>query len=319
MTETKQTALVVDNEKLRTQLAIGKSNDILIALADDQRWRAMNRSADVMAQSIVGQHLMGTDYNATKMNCMCVVLVADQFGWNPITLAAEAYVVKNKVSYSAKTLYAMLRKHPDLIGSLSRLVEWEMPDGSFSEKPGNNDKMRMTVWGRIKGDDEDRSITCWYKLAAKGGNSPLWTKDPITQLWYYSSRVWSRTWMPDAAQGLYTSDELQDTDLAPETISNTVLVERLESNEVADVDALTQMMTPTAEDEPDEPDEQPEDVEEGEYTTAAEKEEYAQEQKDMDKHETRQAEEPQSIEDEFEQANPQDGTLFDNPPGMEEQ
>jgi len=73
MSETKkQTGLVIDDNKLRQQLAIGKSNDILIALADDQRWRAMNRSADVMASSIVGKHLMGHDYNETKaiLNCL---------------------------------------------------------------------------------------------------------------------------------------------------------------------------------------------------------------------------------------------------------
>ena len=301
MTKTNQTGLTVDNETLRTQLAIGKTNDVLIALADDQRWRAMNRSADVMASSIVGQHLMGNDYNATKMNCMTVVMVADQFGWNPITLVTEAYVVKGKVSYSAKTLYAMLRQHPMLKKSLNRLIEWEQPDGSYSaDHPQGNDKMRMTISGLISGDDEERTVMCWYKLAAKGGNSPLWTKDPQTQLWYYASRVWGRTWLPDAAQGLYSNDELQDEDMSyPTAIENSVIVEQIENNPVADVDPLSQL------------------EEDADYTTAAEHTEeeiveHSQEQKDMDKHESR------GVDDDFEQANPQDGTLFPNQPGHDE-
>jgi len=105
----------------------------------------------------------------------------------------------------------------------------------------------------------------------------------------------------------------------PETISNNVLIEQLQGNEVGDVDALTQMMTPTAEADPEEPEGVPvDDAEDGEFTTAAEADFTASEES-YRANEEPQSDEQQSIEDEFEAANPEDGTLFDNQPGMEEQ
>ncbi|MWF13643.1 RecT family recombinase [Escherichia coli] len=168
------------------------------------------RFAELMAQSkaTVPAHLAGK-----PADCLAVTMQAAQWGMNPFAVAQKTHVVNGTLGYEAQLVNAVVSSSSLLATRLN--YRW---DGDWSKVNGKTDKspnLTVTVWATLKGESEPRSLT--ISMAQAGvRNSPLWEQDPRQQLAYLCTKRWGRLHAPDVLLGVYTPDELQETQPRPE-------------------------------------------------------------------------------------------------------
>ncbi|EMM6718476.1 recombinase RecT [Klebsiella aerogenes] len=174
------------------------------------------RFATLMADSkaTVPQHLAGK-----PADCLAVTMQAAQWGMNPFAVAQKTHVVNGTLGYEAQLVNAVVSSSNLLATRLN--YRW---DGDWSKVNGKSDKspsLTVTVSAVLKGESEPRELT--ISMAQAGvRNSPLWEQDPRQQLAYLCVKRWARLHAPDVLLGVYTPDELQESqqrverDITPE-------------------------------------------------------------------------------------------------------
>lgn len=168
------------------------------------------RFAEVMAKggATVPKHLAGN-----IADCMAVTMQAAQWGMNPFAVAQKTHVVNGALGYEAQLVNAVVSSSSLLATRLN--YRWE---GDWSKVTGKTDKsplLTVTVSATLKGESEPRELT--ISMAQAGvRNSPNWEVDPRQQLAYLCVKRWARLHAPDVLLGVYTPDELQETQPRPE-------------------------------------------------------------------------------------------------------
>ncbi|HEJ0126385.1 TPA: recombinase RecT [Klebsiella aerogenes] len=163
------------------------------------------RFATLMADSkaTVPQHLAGK-----PADCLAVTMQAAQWGMNPFAVAQKTHVVNGTLGYEAQLVNAVVSSSNLLATRLN--YRW---DGDWSKVNGKSDKspsLTVTVSATLKGESEPRELT--ISMAQAGvRNSPLWEQDPRQQLAYLCVKRWARLHAPDVLLGVYTPDELQES------------------------------------------------------------------------------------------------------------
>lgn len=182
----------------------------------------MSRIAKLMASSsLVPEHLnrfkrvagedVAMDPDEALANCFLVVNQAVRWQMDPFAVAQGVFVLKGRVGYEGKLIAAVINSHPLLTERLSY---------KFS---GEGQARKVTVAGKIKGDEEaktvDGSVSQWKT------NNDSWTKITDQMLSYRGAREWARRHMPEAILGVYADEELE-FEQQPRTIQGEVVVER---------------------------------------------------------------------------------------------
>lgn len=168
------------------------------------------RFATLMADSkaTIPQHLAGK-----PADCLAVTMQAAQWGMNPFAVAQKTHVVNGTLGYEAQLVNAVVSSSSLLATRLN--YRW---DGDWSRVNGKTDKsphLTVTVSATLKGEIDPRELT--ISMAQAGvRNSPLWEQDPRQQLAYLCVKRWARLHAPDVLLGVYTPDELQETQPRPE-------------------------------------------------------------------------------------------------------
>lgn len=168
------------------------------------------RFATLMADSkaTIPQHLAGK-----PADCLAVTMQAAQWGMNPFAVAQKTHVVNGTLGYEAQLVNAVVSSSSLLATRLN--YRW---DGDWSKANGKTDKsphLTVTVSATLKGEVDPRELT--ISMAQAGvRNSPLWEQDPRQQLAYLCVKRWARLHAPDVLLGVYTPDELQETQPRPE-------------------------------------------------------------------------------------------------------
>jgi hypothetical protein len=150
-------------------------------------------------------------------DCLAVVNISLRFGFDPYMVASQTYDQGGRLCYMAQLVHAMI----ECSGRLSRRLR--------ADYEGEGDERRCIVTGWIKGETEAfsfRSETLG-KLRPPPGTthvdknnvetksvkgSPLWIKKPDLQLFYNASRDWARMYLPEVLMGIYTPDEIEESE-----------------------------------------------------------------------------------------------------------
>jgi hypothetical protein len=231
----------LSSEVQQRQIALMNSSDPFLHLLDDDRWTAINRGAKIIAGGACGHHLRGNSPDEAFSNALAVSLFASNIGWMPNLLAPEAYVVKGKVTYSAKVIHALVKNHPDLEGSLNRIIKWrDQKTGELTDVRTENKFLEMRVIGKLRTDEDSRHVDVRWIDGKKAGQTTHWDTDGITQLWYLGIKVWARTWLPDASMGVYTRDEIEGPGYVAENSSTEDFVTEITDNSAEDVDPFAE-------------------------------------------------------------------------------
>jgi hypothetical protein len=149
----------------------------------------------------VPQHL-----RANPGACLAVALQADEWGFSPFAVANKSYAVNDRLSYESQLVHAVIERRAPLEGRLRG--EWI----------GEGPTRQCVVTGRLIGEAEPFVWTGPEIGKIKTKNSPEWTNNPDKQLWYHASRDWARIYCPDVLLGVYTRDELENSELGPDRL-----------------------------------------------------------------------------------------------------
>lgn len=200
------------------------------------------KEAQTMALNLekAGQ-MLPKDFRGQPGTIFALVLQANRWRMDPVSLAQSAYVVGDKVGYEAKVFSAVVNSMAPLTKRLRYRYEGELmaPD-EVTTKAGAKRAVptgsrTCTVSGWLIGEDEPLEYTTPAIGDIQPKNSTLWTADPDRQLAYYAVRAWARLYVPEVVLGIYTADELQDSmvNVTPAQPSARQLAEALDSKPAA--------------------------------------------------------------------------------------
>lgn len=127
--------------------------------------------------------------------CLAITFQAVEWRMSPFSVANKSYVVNDRIAYESQLVHAVIEARAPLQRRLSCDYIGEGPD-----------RQCIVVGQFLDGSEREYKSPKLKDIRVK--NSPLWVADPDQQLWYYSSRAWSRKWCPDVLLGIYTKEEL---------------------------------------------------------------------------------------------------------------
>jgi hypothetical protein len=165
--------------------------------------------ANVMsAANLIPDHLRGK-----PGDCLLIVMQAQRWGMDAVSVAQSTSVVHGKLCYEGKLVAAALYA----MGALDGRLHYDIR--------GSGQSASITVTGTPKGGKGPQTVTGsvkdWRTYGKdKQGNriDNAWDKMPEDMLVYRGTRQWARRYAPEALLGVYTPDEIEG-----EVIDATVL------------------------------------------------------------------------------------------------
>lgn len=151
-----------------------------------------------VAKNAVPPHLRGE-----PGTCLAVTIQALEWRMSPFAVANKSYEVNGRVAYEAQLIHAVVEARAPLKQRLRKSYK------------GEGLALQCVVTGHFKGEDQPIEYESPKLSEIKVQNSPLWKTDPRQQLWYYSVRAWARANCPDVLLGIYSEDELRESDPLP--------------------------------------------------------------------------------------------------------
>lgn len=161
------------------------------------------------ARSTLPPHLVG---NAG--DCLAIIDIASRANLSPYMVANMTYVEpkSKRLSFMSQLYHAFLTQSGMLIGDLE--VSYD----------GEGDARTCTISGRLRSDGKVRTHTSPplgkvrppKNAEGQVKGSPLWTKKPDVQLFYDTSRDWTRIYCPTATLGIFAPEEFVETPVGPE-------------------------------------------------------------------------------------------------------
>ncbi len=157
--------------------------------------------AEVMASaSLMPDHLRGK-----PGDCLLIVMQAQRWGMDAVSVAQCTSVVHGKLCYEGKLVAAALYS----MGAIDGRLHYEIK--------GSGANASITVIATPRGGTGPQSVAGsvkdWRTFGKdKSGNriDNAWDKMPEDMLVYRGTRQWARRYAPDALLGVYTPDEMED-------------------------------------------------------------------------------------------------------------
>lgn len=171
-----------------------KPNDML---DDGDTLDKMLRVAEQMAtgRCTVPKHLQGS-----VGDCLAIVTQAMQWDMNPFAVAQKTHVVNGTLGYEAQLVHAVLMKS----GAIRSSFHYEY------REEGHEVSCRV---GAVLRGEKDITWGEWLSSASvQTKNSPLWKTNKPQQMGYLQVKNWGRKYAPGAILGVYTVDELENSD-----------------------------------------------------------------------------------------------------------
>lgn len=157
--------------------------------------------ADIMAKAnLIPEHLRGK-----PGDCLLVVMQAQRWGMDALSVAMHTSVVHGKLCYEGKLVAAALYS----LGAIDGRLDYEIK--------GSGQSATITVTATPRGGKGPQSVSGsvkdWRTFGKdKNGNriDNAWDKMPEDMLVYRGTRQWARRYAPEALLGVYTPDEIAD-------------------------------------------------------------------------------------------------------------
>lgn len=152
-----------------------------------------------LAQIMAKAKLLPDHLRENPGDCLLVVMQAQRWGMDVVSVAQCTSIVKGKLCYEGKLVAAVLYAMGTIEGRLRYTYS------------GTGQTREITVSGRVRGTGEDVSIT--GSVASWATDNGNWKKSPDDMLAYRGTRQWARRYAPEALLGIYTPDELEEATL----------------------------------------------------------------------------------------------------------
>ena len=174
----------------------------LAYLFDTGRFEHLWRLAGALAASnLIPKHLREDKHGelpreTVRANVFLVINQAIRWGFDPIGLFRETYVVGGVLGYQGKLVAAVINAR----AGLKRKLDYE-----FTGEPGTPE-FQVTVIGTFKGEEDPRTVTLTV-AQAKTAND-IWVRDPEQKLCYSGAIKFCRRHCPELMLGVLTDDDV---------------------------------------------------------------------------------------------------------------
>lgn len=161
----------------------------------------MMRLAEQMAHSklSVPEHLRGN-----VGDCLAIITQAMLWNMNPFAVAQKTHVVSGRLGYEAQLVIAVVQNSGAIRGAFR------------FESRGEGANIETRCGAVLRGDTEVTWGEWLSSASVTTKNSPLWKTNPRQQMSYLQAKNWSRLFCPGAILGVYSVDELEDSEpMAP--------------------------------------------------------------------------------------------------------
>lgn len=152
---------------------------------------AVQLSETLSQASLVPKHLQGK-----PGDCLLVVMQAQRWGMDALSVAQCTSVVHGKLCYEGKLVAAVLYS----MGAVEGRLQYQFT--------GEGDNRTIKVTGRPRGTDIDQEVI--GSVRDWSTRSDNWSRSPDDMLVYRGTRQWARRYAPEALLGVYTPDELTE-------------------------------------------------------------------------------------------------------------
>lgn len=164
---------------------------------------AINLSNTLAKAELVPVHLRGK-----PGDCLLIVMQAQRWGMDVLSVAQCTSVVHGRLCYEGKLVAAVLYS----MGAVDGRLHYEIK--------GEGQRASITVTGTPRGGQGPQSLTgsvaewrTWGKDKQGNPTKNSWDSIPEDMLVYRGTRQWARRYAPEALLGVYTPDEIEDSDL----------------------------------------------------------------------------------------------------------
>lgn len=148
--------------------------------------------ASVMSKaSLIPAHLSGK-----PGDCLLVIMQAQRWGMDAVSVAQCTSVVHGKLCYEGKLVAAALYA----TGAIDGRLRYEFT--------GTGAGRTVTVTGRPRGSSVEQSVI--GTVLDWQTSNDNWKKQPDDMLVYRGTRQWARRYAPEALLGVYTPDEIEE-------------------------------------------------------------------------------------------------------------
>lgn len=192
-------------QRSRSLIPVGKSGAMPMNFAQQVDYA----KTMAMARASLPPHLAGN-----PGDCLAIIDIASRANLSPYMVATMTYVEprSKRLSFMSQLYHAFLTQSGMLVGDLE--VSYD----------GEGDARTCTVSGKLRSDGKVRTHTSpplgkvRPPLNEQGltKGSPLWVKKPDVQLFYDTSRDWTRIYCPTATLGIFAPEEFVETPIGPE-------------------------------------------------------------------------------------------------------
>lgn len=183
--------------------AIVQMQNTSMALVPQSMGEAMELAEFMSKASLIPAHLQGK-----PGDCLLVVMQAQRWGMDAMSVAQCTSVVRGKLCYEGKLVSAVLMT----MGALKDDLDYE-----FS---GSGQNRRVVVTGTLARSGKTKTVE--GTVAQWKTSNEAWNRDPDQMLAYRGARQWARRHSPSSMMGVYTPDEMEDvTDTGPVTVKQT--------------------------------------------------------------------------------------------------
>lgn len=173
---------------------------------------AMDLANIMAAASLMPDHLRGK-----PGDCLLVVMQAQRWGMDAVSVAQCTSVVHGKLCYEGKLVAAALYA----MGAIDGRLHYDIK--------GSGQNASIVVTATPRGGNGPQSVAGsvkdWRTYAKDKQNNRIdnaWDKMPEDMLVYRGTRQWARRYAPDAMLGVYTPDEIEaDTITVAATVVDT--------------------------------------------------------------------------------------------------
>lgn len=136
--------------------------------------------------------------------CLAICIQSLEWRMSPFSVANQSYEVNDRIAYQAALIHAVIEARAPLKQRLRFFYS------------GENETLACRVVGHFKGEVDPVELETPQVGKIKIKNSPLWSSDPRQQLAYYAARAFARRYCPDTLLGIYSEDELADSEIGPD-------------------------------------------------------------------------------------------------------
>lgn len=176
----------------------------LALITNDGNMQRLMSLAKLMSSSkvTVPKHLQGSEGD-----CMAIIIQATNWGMNPFAVAQKTHIVNGTLGYEAQLVNAVICASGAIHGTFE--YEYRGAGGAMECRVGAVLRGKTAItWGEW---------LCVSLVTTK--NSPLWKTNPKQQFGYLQVKNWARAFAPGAILGVYTVDELDNTEIPPKDIT----------------------------------------------------------------------------------------------------